>query len=575
MALLASCWLLVESFIIPHGFLKWFYLSFYINPILLLFSQIFLWFLKFHHWLLFILYHLFPFRILNRVAIILLSLTRPTPADVFYDAMDQEIPVQECEIVLVSLSTWNSTCSWYQVSETRLQPGAIEMGNDFQVCRDFDTYGASEETDHSRCTKSSWLDEYLSSDHYISSLLSNYGLVTSSTEILLDRDNSTVSSRCSFKDQSDDFDLHGSDKDSMNSCHRDISINQEYFMDSLDQDSDVVRPSQDSADLFAQQQLMISRSVIQHPTDPLHKKYTERLRFFNVLYQERLHGLNAILNEQTTSLRQDLSMQYISWSRMARKRVLRSLECDFELINVAQSCLTWDALYHQHQKVEALTLFSDKNRLFHHSILGQFQDLQILLERFVEVHNSERQRYSNYTHQRLHFQSLLRVPDVTGSMEEGGNNYSTGGEFMRATEVLKAIEKCIQAFWSYIKTDNTKSVWKYRGIWRSPPPVQDSQDLQLLYTVTKALHKKGVMVKDVQGKKRCWLRRKVKAVESEAEQRNVMFAMIELKLVGMLLSMSLISSPQLKWCQHKLNNLVFGQGKVSRGTMIQCLFPSS
>ncbi|KAL0381054.1 UNVERIFIED_CONTAM: hypothetical protein Sangu_0169700 [Sesamum angustifolium] len=287
-------------------------------------------------------------------------------------------------------------------------------------------------------------------------------------------------------------------------------------------------------------------------------------------------------------LQRDLPMQYISWSGMARKRVLRSLESDFELINVAQSCLTWDALHHQHQKVEALTLFSDKNRLFHHSISGQFQELQILLERFVEEQNSERQRYSNYTHQRLHFQSLLQVPDATGTiefslidtiagwMEEEGNNYSMGVELIRATEVLKAIEKCIQAFWSYIKTDNTKSVWKYKGIWRSRPPLQDPQDLQLLYTVTKALHKKGVMMKDVEGKKRCCLRRKVKAVESEDEQRNVvMFATIELKLVGMVLGMSLVSTSQLKWCQHKLDNLEFGQGKVWRGTMIQCMFPSS
>ncbi|KAK4409864.1 hypothetical protein Sango_0059400 [Sesamum angolense] len=323
-------------------------------------------------------------RILNRVALLLLSLTRPTPAE---------------------------------VSETRLQSGAVEMGNDFKVCRNFDTYEASEETDHGRCSKSSWLDEYLSSDHYVNSLLSNYGHVSLATETLRDHDNSTVSSRCSFRDQSDGFDLQGSDKDSMNNCHQDMSNNQECFMDELDQDSDVVSPSQDSADLSVQQQLMISRSVIEHHTDPLHKKYTERLRFFNVLYQERLHGLNAILNEQNNDPQRDLPMQYISWSGMARKRVLRSLESDFELINVAQSCLTWDALHHQHQKVEALTLFSDKNILFHHSISGQFQELQILLERFVEEQQSERQRYSNYTHQRLHFQSLLQVPDATYGIE--------------------------------------------------------------------------------------------------------------------------------------------------------------
>ncbi|KAK4426202.1 hypothetical protein Salat_1388700 [Sesamum alatum] len=74
-------------------------------------------------------------------------------------------------------------------------------------------------------------------------------------------------------------------------------------------------------------------------------------------------------------------------------------------------------------------------------------------------------------------------------MQEEGNNYSKGGEFLRATEVLKGIEKCIQAFWSYIKSDNVKTMWKCKRIWRSRPPVQDPQDLHLLYTVTEALHK--------------------------------------------------------------------------------------
>ncbi|KAK4426201.1 hypothetical protein Salat_1388600 [Sesamum alatum] len=257
MALLASCWLIVESFIIPHGlFLKCFYLSFYIHPIFLLFSQIFLWFLQFYHCLLSISCYLFPYRILNRLAILLLSFTRPTAADVFYDAMDQEIPAQECEI-----STWNSTCSLYRVSETRPQSGAVELGNDFKVCRSFDT----EETDHGRGPKSSWLDEYLSSDHYSYSLFCKAGLVSSAETVLCDHDNS-VSSHGSFRDQSDDFDLQDSDKDSTYDClqsHQDmISVNQEYFIAELDQDL---------SNLFVKQQLMIDRSVREDDTDPLHQ----------------------------------------------------------------------------------------------------------------------------------------------------------------------------------------------------------------------------------------------------------------------------------------------------------------
>lgn len=107
--------------------------------------------------------------------------------------------------------------------------------------------------------------------------------------------------------------------------------------------------------------------------------------------------------------------QHMSWSRIARNRLLRSLECDFELIYVAQSCLFWEALRHQYQKVDSLTS-SDKseNGLFHHSVSGKFQELQILFERFVENQKCERHKSSNNIHTRLSFQCLLQVPHVTG-----------------------------------------------------------------------------------------------------------------------------------------------------------------
>lgn len=61
--------------------------------------------------------------------------------------------------------------------------------------------------------------------------------------------------------------------------------------------------------------------------------------------------------------------------------------------------------------------------------------------------------------------------------------------YIRPTQLLEAIDNCIKAFWSYIKTDEKKSFWKYKGIWRTHPPVEDPQDLQLLYDVVKDLDK--------------------------------------------------------------------------------------
>lgn len=70
------------------------------------------------------------------------------------------------------------------------------------------------------------------------------------------------------------------------------------------------------------------------------------------------------------------------------------------------------------------------------------------------------------------------------TMEEHNSN-----EAIRPNEVLKAIKKCIEAFWSYINTDNKKSLWKCSRIRRTRPPVEDPIDLELLYDVTKALQK--------------------------------------------------------------------------------------
>lgn len=73
---------------------------------------------------------------------------------------------------------------------------------------------------------------------------------------------------------------------------------------------------------------------------------------------------------------------------------------------------------------------------------------------------------------------------------EEENNMMMMGEGIRASQVLEAINNCIEAFWLYIQTDDNKSSsWLYNAIWRNNPTVEDPQDLELLYIVTRTLHK--------------------------------------------------------------------------------------
>lgn len=83
-------------------------------------------------------------------------------------------------------------------------------------------------------------------------------------------------------------------------------------------------------------------------------------------------------------------------------------------------------------------------------------------------------------------------------------------------------------------------------------------------------------MKDLQRKKRCWLKRAVNpaAIQGEYPKKEILFTMIDMKLVARVLKMSIISTCQLKWCQEKLNNIEFRGGIVMRANTGP-LFPSS
>ena len=56
--------------------------------------------------------------------------------------------------------------------------------------------------------------------------------------------------------------------------------------------------------------------------------------------------------------------------------------------------------------------------------------------------------------------------------------------------LLKVIEECIQVFWLFVKTDNSKKPWwKVKTSSWAYPPVEDPRDLELLADLTKRLQK--------------------------------------------------------------------------------------
>ena len=110
----------------------------------------------------------------------------------------------------------------------------------------------------------------------------------------------------------------------------------------------------------------------------------------------------------------DFSVSHIPCSTKARKKLLRSLESDFEMVYVAQSCLSWEVLHHQYKKVESLASSSSQNSILHSNVAGEFQKFLVLLERFMEDERCGGKRVWNYVQGRFSLKSLLQVPEVSG-----------------------------------------------------------------------------------------------------------------------------------------------------------------
>ncbi|KAK8556867.1 hypothetical protein V6N13_064862 [Hibiscus sabdariffa] len=309
-------------------------------------------------------------------------------------------------------------------------------------------------------------------------------------------------------------------------------------------------------------------------SEVFYQKYSERMRWFDVLNHDRTQGIGAILNMEMgspSSLEKiklkDLTIPYISWSNYDKKKLLKSLQGDFELVYVAQSCLTWEALHHQYRKVKFLCF---TNCFFADNLAKDFETFQLLLERFLdeEKYLYKGKRAWNYVQARHASKTLLQVPKITGYLEE-----EKEGETVDAKDVLKAIEKCIKAFGKFITMERNKAWWKFKSSLGTYPPMENPRDLQLLADLTTTLGRKEVWLKDLQGKQRCWFKKVVKPME-ESQKEAMLFTIIEMKLISRVLQMSMVSSSQLNWCQQKLNNIQFQRGRLFR-TATGPLFPSS
>ncbi|CAI0453327.1 unnamed protein product [Linum tenue] len=310
--------------------------------------------------------------------------------------------------------------------------------------------------------------------------------------------------------------------------------------------------------------------------------YLDRMRWFDRLNHDRTSGVSALLNKQVELCNESpfekiqLSEDFPSSpfntfspvSKIDKKRMIQSMENDFELVYVAQSCLSWEALHHQYKKLEVLASQENRNSsslLRGASNVGQiFQKFEVLLERFMEDERCHGKRVWNYVRARLTLDNLLQVPHLSDivTVDREGRGEGT----LQVKDVFNILEKCINTFWTFITIDTIKKKpwWKPRSSLISTSCLEDLRDMRLLYDLTRQFRKKEMWLRDLQGKQRCWLRKMESHVDEESERKDILFTLIDMKLISRVLRLSVITTSQLKWCQAKLDKIECQDSKIVR-----------
>lgn len=93
---------------------------------------------------------------------------------------------------------------------------------------------------------------------------------------------------------------------------------------------------------------------------------------------------------------------------------IKELHRDLELFYVGQLCLSWEILSWLYVKALELMEYDSKGRHSYNRVAEDFQQFQVLVQRFMEDEPFQGPRILNYVKKRCIIRNLLQVPTIKG-----------------------------------------------------------------------------------------------------------------------------------------------------------------
>ncbi|KAF5739211.1 hypothetical protein HS088_TW12G00412 [Tripterygium wilfordii] len=301
--------------------------------------------------------------------------------------------------------------------------------------------------------------------------------------------------------------------------------------------------------------------------DVVYDKYCERMLFFDRMARQQLNEAVSP-NPSTPSPRSASKKHRSPLLCLSLKKIeepddetehLQQLENDpynnLETAYVAQICLTWEALHCQYTQLsQKISCQPESPTCYNHSA-QQFQQFQVLLQRFIENEPFEQgSRAEIYTRARNILPKLLQVPNIQGS-DQNKSEEEEPYFVVLACDLIRIIQSSVLIFHIFLKMDKKKSNG-VRNIFGN-----QNQIATPLLLIQSSLEKKVMKLKEQRKKSKGW---KQTSWPQTPEDVQLLFGLIDVKILSRVIRMVKITKEQLLWCEEKMKKLDLSNGKLQR-----------
>ncbi|KAL3336930.1 hypothetical protein AABB24_029555 [Solanum stoloniferum] len=307
-----------------------------------------------------------------------------------------------------------------------------------------------------------------------------------------------------------------------------------------------------------------------------YKSYAEKMRKLDILNYQTLNAISflqlkdseMLMSSKKTSISITKAFALPSFLANKQRKIfadpaqksISEMNIDLEIVYVGQICLSWEILYWQYGKAKDLLEHDPHEYHTYNQVAGEYQQFQVLLQRFVEDEPFQGPRVQNYVRKRCILRSFLQVPSIRDDRfkeKKGGREEEK--DVISIVKLGEVIKETMQVFWEFLRADKREANLALKGVQGTQ---MDNAEIELFMNVKLDLQKKERKLKDVQRSGNCI----VKKFQKQQERRlshSLFASLVELKLVSRVLSLPRLRRDHLVWCQRKLSNINVAGRKVS------------